>query len=89
MVNLPDGTRCGMQEALDRAYLTLIRDHPNDRMLWDLAQVKKWGRAPATMKQLEQIKKRCKGFDVTNLSKGEASQILNRLFNEPKKRRGT
>jgi len=57
MVNLPDGTRCGMQEALDRAYLTLIRDHPNDRMLWDLAQVKKWGRAPATMKQLEQIKK--------------------------------
>ena len=88
MVNLPDGTRCGMQEALDRAYLTLIRDHPNDRMLWDLAQVKKWGRAPATVKQLEQIKKRCKGFDVTNLSKGEASQILNRLFNEPKKRRG-
>ena len=89
MVNLPNGSRCGMQEALDRAYLTLIRDHQNDRMLWDLQAVRKWGKSPATAKQLEIIKKRCKGFDVTDLSKGEASQIMNRLFNAPKKRRGT
>ena len=88
MVNLPNGSRCGMQEALDRAYLTLIRDHQNDRMLWDLQAVRKWGKSPATAKQLEIIKKRCKGFDIANLSKGDASQILNRLLNEPKKRRG-
>ena len=88
MVNLPNGSRCGMQEALDRAYLTLIRDHKNDRMLWDLQAVRKWGKSPATAKQLEIIKKRCKGFDIANLSKGDASQILNRLLNEPKKRRG-
>ena len=79
---------CGMQEALDLAYLTLIRDHPNDRMLWDLQAVRKWGKSPATARQLEIIKKRCKGFDTANLSKGDASQILNRLLNEPKKRRG-
>ena len=89
MVNMPDGTRCGMQEALDRAYLTLLRDYPDDRTLWDLRAVRKWGKAPASPKQLEIIKKRCKGFDVTNLSKGEANQILNRLLNEPRKRRGT
>ena len=88
MVNLSNGARCGMQEALDLAYLTLIRDHPNDRMLWDLQAVRKWGKSPATAKQLEIIKKRCKGFDTANLSKGDASQILNRLLNEPKKRRG-
>ena len=88
MVNLASGARCGMQEALDLAYLTLIRDHPNDRMLWDLQAVRKWGKSPATARQLEIIKKRCKGFDTANLSKGDASQILNRLLNEPKKRRG-
>ena len=66
-----------------------IWDHQNDRMLWDLQAVRKWGKSPATAKQLEIIKKRCKGFDVTDLSKGEASQIMNRLFNAPKKRRGT
>lgn len=29
----------------------------------------------------------CKGFDTTGLSKGDASQILNRLFNGPEKGR--
>ena len=43
--------------------------------------------APATEKQLQIIQKRCRGFDTTGLSKGDASQILNRLFNEPKKGR--
>lgn len=88
MVNLPDGRRMGMQEALDQAYLTLIRDHANSRQLWDVNNVRRWGRSPATPKQLEIIRRRCKGFDTSGLSKGDASQILNRLFNEPKKRRG-
>jgi hypothetical protein len=37
------------------------------------------------MKQLEIIQKRCKGFDTSNLTKGDASQILNRLFNGPRR----
>ena len=87
MVNLPDGRRCGMQEALDQAYLTLMRDYAGCRQLWDVNAVRRWGSYPATEKQLEIIKRRCKGFDTSGLSKGDASQILNRLFNDPKKRR--
>ena len=87
MVKLRDGRRMGMQEAIDDVYRALIRDHLDSRHLWDLALVKKWGKAPATAKQLQIIKTRCKGFDVAGLSKGEANQILNRLFNDPKKRR--
>lgn len=86
MVNLPDGSRMGMQEAIDMVYSKLIRDHADCRMLWDLEQVRRWGRAPASQKQLDIIKKRCKGFDASNLSKGEASQILNRLFGSQKRR---
>lgn len=87
MVNLPDGRRVGMQEAIDEVYTSLIRDHANSRQLWDVRNVKRWGRSPATPKQLEIINRRCKGFDTSGLSKGDASQILNRLFSDPKKRR--
>jgi len=87
-VVFPDGRTCGMQEALDNAYKVLLRDYPDERTLWDLKIVRRWGKAPATDKQLEIIQKRCKGFDVTGLTKGDASQILNRVFNNPRKRRG-
>lgn len=87
-VTLSTGQTCGMQEALDNAYRILIRDHLEDRKLWDLNIVRRWGRSPATDKQIEIIQKRCKGFDVTGLTKGDASQILNRVLNSPRKRRG-
>lgn len=87
-VTFSTGQTCGMQEALDNAYKVLLRDHLEDRKLWDLNIVRRWGRAPATDKQLEIIQKRCKGFDVTGLTKGDASQILNRVLNSPRKRRG-
>ena len=77
-----------MQKALDLAYGKLIRDYPDSRHLWDLDVVKRWGKAPATPKQIEIIQRRCRGFDTTGLTKGEASQIMNRLFHDPKKRRG-
>lgn len=87
-VTFPDGQRMGMQKALDLAYGKLIRDYPDSRHLWDLDAVKRWGKAPATPKQIEIIQRRCRGFDTTGLTKGEASQIMNRLFHDPKKRRG-
>lgn len=87
MVNLLDGRRVRMQEAIDMTYATLIRDHWDCRQLWDLELVRRWGKMPATEKQISIIQHRCKGFDTTGLSKGDASQILNRLFNGPKKRR--
>jgi len=86
-VKLRDGSVIGMQEAIDRVYARLIRDHLECRHLWDLEMVRRWGRAPATEKQLEIIQRRCKGFDTSGLSKGDASQIINRLLNGPKKGR--
>ena len=87
MVNLPDGRCLPMQKALDEAYVSLLQEHQDSRSLWDLEAVRRWGRAPATDKQLEIIRRRCKGFDVTGLTKGDASQIMNRLFNGPRRGR--
>jgi hypothetical protein len=89
MVDLPDGSRCGMQEAIDRACYILERDYQSCRKLWDLRKMRSWWKDPATPAQIKNIQRKCKGFDVAGLSKGDASQILNRLFNDPtKKRRG-
>lgn len=75
-----------MQEALDLAYIGLRTEHEDQRQLWDLNAVKRWGKAPATDKQLAIIQRCCKDFDASGLSKGAASQIINRLFSEPKKK---
>lgn len=87
MVTFPNGQRMEMQKALDLAYLRLTRDYQECRYLWDLESVRRWGKAPATERQLKIIQRRCKGFDTAGLTKGDASQIMNRLFNGPKKRR--
>nr|WP_325301078.1 DEAD/DEAH box helicase [uncultured Oscillibacter sp.] len=86
LVHMSDGSQVGMQEAIDRVYLELLNDYADCRQLWDLESVRRWGKAPATDKQVSIIQRRCKGFDTTGLSKGDASQILNRLFNAPKKK---
>lgn len=88
MVSLPDGRRCEMQVAIDDAYRTLLLEYMDCRQLWDVEIVRRWGKAPATEKQLQIIQRRCKGFDTTGLTKGDATQILNHLFNAPPKRRG-
>ena len=70
-----------MQEALDRAYKRLSALYGDQQYIWDINSAKRWGRAPATEKQLKIISRRCKGFDATNLTKMQASQILNRIMN--------
>ncbi len=77
-VELPDG-RVSMQEALDRAYAALCQYGEDQRYLWDLNRVKRWGRAEATEGQLRLIRRQCRGFDCQGLTKGQASQIINRL----------
>ena len=74
------GIRVPMQEALDEATILLESEHSECRKLWDLNICKKWSARKATDKQLSIIRKRCKGFDVHNLNRFEASQILNRVF---------
>jgi superfamily II DNA or RNA helicase len=69
-----------MQEVLDEVYTFLSEKRQSEKYIWDVATVKRWERKPATEKQLKIIQRRCKGFNAKNLTKGEASQILNRLF---------
>lgn len=81
MVNMADGSRIGMQEAFDRAYLKLKNIYPQQAYIWDLNAVRSWGKRPASDKQMKIIQHRCKGFDATGLTKMQASQILNRIMN--------
>lgn len=81
MVPLKNGGFMPMQDALDLAYSRLQTMYADDAYIWDLRLAKKWGKAPASEKQKQIIAKRCKGFDCADLTKGQASQILNRLFN--------
>lgn len=69
-----------MQEAFDSAYEYLLENYMDQKYLWDVAVVKKWGKSPATEKQKMMINRMYKNFDTTELTKSEASQILNRLF---------
>lgn len=81
MVPLKNGGFMPMQDALDLAYSRLQTMYADDAYIWDLRLAKKWGKAPASEKQKQIIAKRCKSFDCSDLTKGQASQILNRLFN--------
>lgn len=69
-----------MQEAFDTVYQYLCENYEDQKYLWDLSIVKKWGKAPATEKQKEQVRRFFKNYDTTELTKLEASQILNRMF---------
>lgn len=69
-----------MQEAFDIAYQYLCENYEDQRYLWDLSIVKKWGKAPASEKQKAQVKRFFRNYDTSELTKLEASQILNRLF---------
>lgn len=69
-----------MQEALDRAFRWLTEFAADARPLWDNASIKRWGKAPASEKQLSLIRRRCRDFDTEGLTKGQASMILNRLL---------
>jgi len=79
------GAKMPMQSALDRAFLYLTAAHADSRAIWDIGAVKHWGTAPASEKQLAIIKRRCKGFDCTGLTKMQAGQILNRVMGGAKK----
>lgn len=76
-----NGKKIKMQKALDNAYTYLQDEYEDQKYLWDLAAVKKWGRAPASEKQIAQVKRFCKNYDTSELTKLEANQILTRVFN--------
>lgn len=76
-----NGTKMPYQEALDRVYRHLDKFHDGSRTIWDLNKAKGWGKKPATDAQMKSIQKRFKDFDTEGLTRLQASQILNRVFN--------
>ncbi len=68
------------QQVLDEVYATLKRDYGDQRALWDLSLMKKWGMAGATDRQKELIKARFADYPVENLTKFEANQILGQMY---------
>lgn len=70
-----------MQEAFDFAYEYLLENCIEQRYLWDLSIMKKWGKQDATFEQKRRISSMLRDFDVSELTKLEASQILTRLYN--------
>lgn len=75
-----NGQKIKMQKALDMVYKWLVEEYSDQQYIWDLSLVKKWGRSPASDKQKTQIQRFMKNVDMTELTKLEANQILNRLF---------
>ncbi len=74
-----DGDTLKMQDALDNCYKVLCEKFKEQAHIWDLRIVKKWGKYPASDKQLELIKRKkitIEGY----INKMEASQILNRVM---------
>ena len=72
------------QQALDRAYLALCANYPDERKLWDLEIAKRWGSKPATENQIAQIQRRKIDVDTGTLTRLQATHILNRIFNGKK-----
>lgn len=76
------GKKVPIQDIFDKAYDYLCNNHSEDRMLWDINSIKRWGTKPATDKQKGIIKRRLKNFDPENLNCMEASLVLNRILNK-------
>lgn len=74
------GQKMSMQRALDKVFLHLQEEYPQYEYIWNVENMKKWGKYPASEKQIESIKRFMKDFDTENLNKMQATQILNRLF---------
>lgn len=74
------GKKMSMQRALDKVFLYLQEEYPQYEYIWNVENMKKWGKYPASEKQIESIKRFMKDFDTENLNKMQATQILNRLF---------
>lgn len=69
-----------MQQALFVVYRTLNLLHKGTEYIWNKDKIKKWGDKPASEAQLSNIRKYVPNCNYNNLTKGEASQVLNRAF---------
>lgn len=72
------------QEIFDSCYQWLETNHSDKRYIWDMNIKKKWGRKPATQKQIDLVQSMTGEYNP-NLTKLEASQIMNRIFSKRRK----
>lgn len=72
--------KVSVQKAFDEVYLYLKENYPDQEYIWNIEMIKKWGKVPASEKQITMIKRFMKDFDTDSLNKMQATQILNRLF---------
>lgn len=70
-----------LQYIIDDLYRHLQSHHADERVLWDTAAGKSWSEYQATDKQKNIIHSRFPNFDITYLTRGEASAILARILN--------
>ena len=75
-----DGKPEPAQKVFDAVFSLLKAKYAEQRNVWDLGLIKAWGSAPASEKQKIIIQRKIRDFDVSNLTKFEASQILTRCF---------
>lgn len=74
------GKKMSMQKAFDEVYTFLKENCPDQEYIWNVEMMKKWGKVPASEKQITMINRFMKDFNTENLTKMQATQILNRLF---------
>ena len=74
------GKTMPMQEAIDTVFAELIADHADERQIWNRKIVNRWGKDPATEKQLKFIRRLCRNISVPkDLTKSQANMIISRL----------
>lgn len=74
-------TRMPLQIALDLCCEFLHEKHQNKNMFWDRAEInKRWGRKPASEKQIAVIKRYAPDMNVDELTSFEASQFIAKIF---------
>jgi hypothetical protein len=69
------------QRCLDAAYQILDKCAKDEATLWKRSSFARWGATPASDKQKDMIRRRRIDLDYESLTKGEATMVLQRLFN--------
>ena len=73
------GEQWEYQRAINCARAELERNYGNVSMVWDLKKTKSWGKKEPTEAQMKMLNRKLKNEVPENLTRFEASQILNRL----------
>lgn len=74
-----NGEKMKMQKAFDKVFVYLRDLHPDSKYIWDVKSMRKWGCKQASEAQKRLIERRLPEFNAENLTKQQASQIIQRI----------